>query len=199
MEQAIWALGNIAGDCSKCRDALLKQSGMQIVLNVIDTFKNNMASSLFKNVYWLISNMMRGKPKPKFSLVSAALPYLVNALKQMKSNSFTDNETLVDCLWALSYSSDDTGDKTLQQLAELDVIKIIIGYLTHPQISIQVPTLRTIGNLATGADSIVDKILAESQFLPAVSELLTSSKKALRKEVCWLISNIAAGTPNQVK
>jgi hypothetical protein len=62
-EQAVWGIGNIAGDCPKFRDEVLKKGGLLVLIKVIENTNNK---SLISNGAWAISNLCRGVPSPKF-------------------------------------------------------------------------------------------------------------------------------------
>ena len=59
--------------------------------------------------------------------------------------------------------------------------------------SVQTPALRTAGNIVTGDDHQTQCVL-NCGALPRLLALLQSPKKGIRKEACWTISNITAGT-----
>jgi importin subunit alpha-6/7 len=65
-------------------------------------------------------------------------------------------------------------------------------------VSVQTPALRTVGNIVTGSDGQTQTMINNS-VLPALGNLLHSSKDSIRKEVCWTISNITAGPTNQIQ
>jgi hypothetical protein len=56
-----------------------------------------------------------------------------------------------------------------------------------------VPCLRTIGNIVTGNDQETQYAI-DCGALEALNNLIYSKKKSIRKEVCWTLSNITAGT-----
>jgi hypothetical protein len=62
-----------------------------------------------------------------------------------------------------------------------------------------VPALRTVGNIVTGDDNQT-QIVINCNALPYLLNLLTTSpKKSIKKEACWTISNITAGTKAQIQ
>lgn len=68
--QAVWALGNIAGDSPTCRDLVLNSGALQPLLAQLDNSKLSMQ----RNATWTLSNFCRGKPQPDFNLVLPCLP-----------------------------------------------------------------------------------------------------------------------------
>ena len=62
-EQAIWSIGNIAGDCSHYRDIILRSGAMSKLADIVMHSTNN---TLIMNGVWAISNLCRGVPTPKF-------------------------------------------------------------------------------------------------------------------------------------
>ena len=68
------------------------------------------------------------------------------------------------------------------------------GPCRHQSPSVLVPALRTVGNIVTG-DDMQTQIIINCGALPCLLNLLTTShKKSIKKEACWTISNITAGT-----
>lgn len=57
--------------------------------------------------------------------------------------------------------------------------------------------MRAAANILTGSDAATQAVL-DAGFLRALPALLSSPKMQLRKEVCWALSNVTAGTPAQL-
>ena len=66
-EQAIWAIGNIAGDSTSYRDLILKAGGIPPLIKILANPDLKLAS--IKVGTWALSNCCRGKPLPEFKLV----------------------------------------------------------------------------------------------------------------------------------
>lgn len=62
----------------------------------------------------------------------------------------------------------------------------------------ETPALRTIGNIVTG-DDIQTQVVLNCNVLATLQGLLGSPKDSIRKEACWTISNITAGTTAQIQ
>ncbi|EKX35427.1 hypothetical protein GUITHDRAFT_79857 [Guillardia theta CCMP2712] len=188
-EQAVWALGNIAGDSAKLRDMVLGQNALMPLLRQLDP--NSTRVSMLRNATWTLSNFCRGKPQPVFDLVKPALPTLASLIYS------NDEEVLTDACWALSYLSDGTNEK-IQAVIEAGVCRRLVELLMHHSPQVKTPALRTVGNIVTGDDNQTQLVI-NCSVLPCLKALLTNDRKGIRKETCWTISNITAGSKEQLQ
>jgi len=197
-EQAVWALGNIAGDSPEYRNLVLKTgNSMQCLISILRPPVDHAQPKLtmIRNTTWCMSNFCRGKPKPQFSLIEPCIPILAKLIHQ------SDPEVLTDSCWALSYVTDDQteGNVKIQAIiSQPGVCSRLIYLLQHGTNAVQVPALRTIGNIVTGDDNQTQAMLEEKP-LPALLGTMSCQRKSLRKETCWTISNITAGTKKQIQ
>jgi importin subunit alpha-1 len=58
--------------------------------------------------------------------------------------------------------------------------------------------LKILGNIVSG-NPLQTQAVIESGILKYLSQLIFHEKRSIRKETCWVISNIAAGTQQQIK
>ena len=186
-EQAIWALGNIAGDSPECRNLVLSHGALPELLPLFYTnITTEQDIKLLRNATWTLSNFCRGKPAPKWNYVSLIIP----ALAQMIGND--DHEILQDACWAYSYLS-DTGEQEIRAIQNSGAIPRLVELLKHNSAHVRHPALRTIGNIVTGDDAQTQFVI-DNGLMKRFRSLLTDRNKIIKREACWTISNIAAGT-----
>jgi hypothetical protein len=73
----------------------------------------------------------------------------------------------------------------------------MVQLLSSPDAAVVTPCLRLFGNIVSGNDKQTDRAI-KCGLLPHYRQLLFHEKKSVRKEACWGLSNITAGTPLQV-
>eukprot|EP00178_Gracilaria_changii_P007837 TRINITY_DN24422_c0_g1_i1.p1 TRINITY_DN24422_c0_g1~~TRINITY_DN24422_c0_g1_i1.p1 ORF type:complete len:114 (-),score=12.11 TRINITY_DN24422_c0_g1_i1:262-603(-) len=75
---------------------------------------------------------------------------------------------------------------------------MIIKYVEDPSMAILIPSIRILGNISTGSADHTNELLKYDVLTP-MEKALDHYKKVVRREACWVISNIAAGNRNQVE
>ena len=80
----------------------------------------------------------------------------------------------------------------------------LVDLLGHASWRVTKPALRTIGNIVCAEcseESTTDytEIILDCHAVPKLKELVTHSNREIQKEACWTLSNIAAGTVDQIQ
>lgn len=189
-EQSLWALGNIIGDGVFLRNYVLSVGLLQPLIKLA---QSSCSITFLQNITWVIVNICRIKNPPAPDEVYTELVPLIH---YFLSHS-TDNQIIVDSVWALFYITDQ-GINMINMVIEYDIVRYVIPLLLNPDSKIQTPALRVIGNIATGNDDQTQVIL-NLNVLEYVPQLLNSDKERIRKETLWLLSNIAAGRTDQIQ
>lgn len=192
-EQCAWCLANIAGENVQYRDAVIKYGGIEKLVRAIpaDTCKK----SYLENTIWSLSNMCRGKPQPPIERIMPAV-YVFSKIVQ--NCEFSD--IVNDAVWALEYITNST-DRNIDVIVNLEggvLLHRLVQLLRSTNQKYTLPLLKVLGNMASGTDDHVDKLL-QLNFLDAIIPYLSHSKPQTRKEACWILSNIAAGTNSQAR
>lgn len=140
-EQAVWCLGNVAGDCVEYRNRLLEHE--QCMKAVVLNLEQPDRASLLRNFAWVASNLVRGKPTPPLAAVKDLVLALCRLIKKV-----TDKEALVDMFWALSYTSDGESER-ISLLVDEGVCGTLVNALKEVKDSsstpLVTPLLRTLG------------------------------------------------------
>jgi len=186
-EQCLWCLGNVAGDGTHMRDMLLNNP--DAIRNLLLNITRAANVSMLKNATWTLSNFCRGKPQPELSKIKAALPILAKLI------THSNQEVVGDACWALSYVSDGADDR-IQSVVDVGVMPTLVSLLRRAGSSVT-PALRSAGNIVSGNERQTQAAI-DAGIIPALGTLLDHGKQNIRKEACWTLSNIAAGTPAQV-
>lgn len=210
-DQAVWALGNIAGDCEETRDAVIKEGAAAIIIAMIQRFLDQprVNMHLLKNAVWALSNMNRGRnPPPSIRHMELSLGALVRLVRVEEA------DVMADAYWALSYIC-DAGEACVDMVIGTGVVeegvKRLTMYLDTPHgthefqairnLTIS-PIVRMLGNIITYEDKHTTYVL-NLGLLPILRSLISfklEAKRAIRlkKEICWVLSNVTAGTPEQI-
>lgn len=140
----------------------------------IDILRDPGCTSMAQTVAWTVSNLCRGKPVADLSIVGVFIEPIVTLLLLMADPGTSTPETeeaRVDLIWCLSYMSD--GDNSSIQAVQTTSLPILTHIIENCLDSrkLLVPTVRCIGNFATGSDEQTDAVL-DSGFLMHARRLL---------------------------
>ena len=188
-EQAVWALGNIAGDGPQLRDQVASAGIIKPMLNLL---KPTISATCLENVTWTLSNLCRNGNSP---LCVDSVRELLPALKYLIHSD--DKHILTDACWALYFLSVGPSER-IQEVVDAGVVPRLVALLDSAEVSVIAPALRTIGNIVTGNDVQTDSVLAVG-CCPLLAKLLRHSNAKIVKEAAWTLSSIATGNVIQIE
>ncbi len=199
-EQTLWLMGNVCGDCVENRDMILLAGGAK---KVIAAYKKHATDgttkvSFVNNLYWVVSNLVRGKPLPKMSLVSSLADFVVDQMVKIGEQS-RDYGDYADILWAAAYLSDSDFFATKFSKSPAFVRAVIQKGILASRPDVRVPAVRTIGQLCSCEEKVTQAVI-DAGAIPALARLYTRNlRDTLLREIMWVFSNITAGTRPQAE
>lgn len=212
VDQSVWALGNIAGDSEELRDVVLETGALPVIIKLIERFiASNDHVKILRNLVWLLSNLNRGRsPLPNIENMRLTLSVVEKVIQ------INDSDIVADCFWCLSYLVDADSDLT-DQIIKSQIIQRCYNLMNAFSSQLRngdydhklskvcayavCPIVRMLGNIVTGTESQTDVViqLGFLQFLNPIFYLYDTKKlPRIRKEICWLLSNVTAGSHSQV-
>jgi importin subunit alpha-1 len=196
-DQMIWLVANIAADDVEYRESLL-QEGFFVFL--YKTFLDKNSEKIHKTCLWAISNLIRGIKDIKITeeiinllhICCRIISKYADIEENYKGSSKADD--LVPYAISISNSIVDTCPKLLNVMLKwntaCDLLNILDDTLDN---STYLNILRILGNFSSN-EHIYTINIVDNGLMPKLKEILeTNGNKAIRKEVCWILSNIAAG------
>eukprot|EP01084_Bolivina_argentea_P219140 371735_1 len=213
IEQCIWCLGNIAGTF---RNQIINSGMFQFLLDKTEPFLKSKNYATLRNVIWCLGNVVRNDgtaadsdektSETQWDNMKNMMPIFSRLLNEIggkikKNKLLSENEEYqncvkccVDCLWAINYSQIyitlAPNCSYISDIFNTKLIDIILLFLQMDCVALILPSIRIIGTFMCGEDEITEKILKKG-FLNCVELLLSSKSRAIRKEICWILSNIA--------
>jgi len=143
------------------------------------------------------------------------MPKLLPVLRRLLRIS--DAEVLGYTCWTLSHLCDGPSSHIAAVVTTPEgsnepkggLVPRLVELLMHPSWRVTKPALRTIGNIVCAecsddnhsSSSTTDytEVILECDAVPRLKALVTHSNREIQKEACWTLSNIAAGTVDQIQ
>ena len=199
VDQSVWCLGNISGDCEEFRDILLNLNIVEIILDKLKEYEYRQDKmKIFRNLMWLAGNLNRGRhPPPDRRYMSMFLSIYERYV------GLVDKEVVNSCFWGISYICDSDEELT-NAFLNSNIYKKLVELITtfeNNEIAMfsMAPIIRTLGNIVSEGNEQTEFVI-QSGAINNLCRIFYSVKERkaprIRKEICWLISNITAG-PNE--
>ena len=192
VEQSAWGIGNLVGENPEIRDLCLTEGVMPPLVEVAGRVLPTHVG-MVRNATWTVSNLCRGKPKPSLVLVSPAIPVLAELIR-----AANDDSIITDACWSLSYIS-DISEEAVDMILATGIASHLVSLLNgSTSLAMKTAALRTVGAILSGNEGQTQRMI-DAGVIPALSKLLEMDRKAIRREACWALSNIAGGSSQQVQ
>ncbi|KAG8130168.1 hypothetical protein E2320_016836 [Naja naja] len=206
-EQAVWALGNIAGDSTMCRDyvldcnilppllhnQLLHREEVSPCLSVLSWLLFVNDTDVLADACWALSYLSDG-PNDKIQAVidAGVCRRLVELLMH------NDYKVISPALRAVGniVTGDDIQTQVILNCAAL---QSLLHLLSSPKESINKEACWTISNITAGNRAQIQTVI-DANIFPALINILQTAEFRTRKEAAWAITNATSGgSAEQIK
>lgn len=195
----------VAGDSVAFRDEVLDHGALQPLLHILS---NPCSTSTRRNVVWSLSNLCRGKPRPRLEVVLPALSVLAECLRH------EDTQVVADSCWALSYLVDNDrgrassgregagggGGSAMQRVIDAnetahfidlilgsDIGSTVVDLMDHEQVRVVSPAVRTVGTMVSGSDEQTQIIVDLGALTPVTTMLQVVTFNAHAATLCSVV------------
>ncbi|KAK4318948.1 hypothetical protein Pmani_010037 [Petrolisthes manimaculis] len=184
----------------------------KINLNKSSSFSPSPQMSQLSHSTWALSNIFR---TPTWMLTNEEMTLAISVVKDICLSS-ENNEVLERALWCLVFMT--SVDSTIQLVIDADILPLVTPHLKSPDQKVQTPAVKLAGNIVTATDaqiqshintgtqSVYNTVLSQTDaaleagiLAPIHNILKNSTVEKQRKYAAWVLSNIAAGTTQQVQ
>lgn len=188
LDVALYGLANIAGESQTNRNRLLD---LGVLNTLLDKYSIAKEFELLESYGFLLKNIMRYPYEFNEQTVNDILEVSMQTLEISCCDSTT--EEFIEGIGCL-VSHNDYGKYVLSTEPYLS---ILLSYFNHTAYEIQEKVHRITAVIATGTTEMTQSLL-NKRILDKALCLLHNAKPPLRKEIAWLVSNITAGTRDQI-
>ncbi|KAM3145418.1 hypothetical protein pb186bvf_002462 [Paramecium bursaria] len=184
---SLQSLGVFAKNRKLCH-RIIQGSGQDIILQLL--IKEN-DIQIQKSGIVTLSILCQEDRTKQFKFDKNFLPFLCQKFIFIK-----EPEVLKEVLLAIAQLTDDS-DMALEILTKSQIVCQIANYINDENLELAEPALRIIGNLSTGNEPITQAAIESGVFNYIPQWLKQTRNKKITREICWMLSNIAAGCSDQ--
>ncbi|KAG2488545.1 hypothetical protein HYH03_012864 [Edaphochlamys debaryana] len=214
-EQVAWLLANVAGESELHRDACLEAG---VVGPLMAALEAEVEAAPLRQQAWVLRNLLHRRPR-SLEVVRAVLPGLSRLVPRLE-----DSEALTEALWAASAAAEEDPDRVAAAAAPAAARAAELLDTSAP-VAVLLPAARLLGGLAIGSEAATQAVVdtgvlaggfrallagpragagpregtADAQVPAAPPPMTEAEESQLLKEVCFTLSNIAAGTLAQAQ
>ncbi|KAJ6254852.1 importin subunit alpha-4 [Anaeramoeba flamelloides] len=155
---------------------------LKIIIQLfIEILEETQKIKIKRETLWCFSCFLSKRPLPDFNDYKEFLPYVYKSIYKK------DEDILIDTFNILA--SITTDKENIQIIIDSADISHSINLLSHKSHGVQSAVVKLIGNIVSGTDEQTDYVIKLS-VLPGLVSLLSNEKSFLRRQACWVCSNI---------
>ncbi|KAG9046216.1 Importin subunit alpha-4 [Tulasnella sp. UAMH 9824] len=192
-ENALWALGNIGGDCEEFREMVVEVGGIQPPLDVLDA-PEKYTEKVQNTASWVLTCYLTPRyAEFRLDVMSQMIPILAKFLRSAPENS--NYETLGYAVKALDQicANDEAAELTITT----GILPRLVEFCTKDDANLSSQAVGCVGRFTAGSEASTDAAI-EAGLLEALKPCISHRQVAVRDNACWAASNVAAASLSQV-
>ncbi|KAG8944986.1 Importin alpha subunit (Karyopherin alpha subunit) (Serine-rich RNA polymerase I suppressor protein), partial [Tulasnella sp. 408] len=194
MDNALWALGNIAGDSERLRDLAVQEGGVKPLLDILDT-PEKYPPKLLDTASWALTCYLT--PRRNADLGYGVTRHIIPILIKLIRNTTDENsDPLTHAVQALNYMS--SNETEAEAVVATGIAPRLIELCTAKKYGLQFHALRCVGQFTAGTEASTEAAI-QAGFPAALKTCILSEHVDIRTSACWAASNIAAGSLSQAQ
>ncbi|CAG9335010.1 unnamed protein product [Blepharisma stoltei] len=190
-ENVFLTIGNIAGDFLGSREDLVAKGCLDVIINFLEaTLITNPNHSIVKNLVWALSMLALSSKKYSIEQVER----IISATRKVIGSQVV--EIRLNCLWILFYITSGTAEM-LQAVINYGLPQIVANLYLSNQTKEKYLVIKIIGNIL-GGDVLQAQAAIDANAIQLIKYAIQDDHQPVRKEGYWALSNLAAGTKEQI-
>ncbi|VDD90163.1 unnamed protein product [Enterobius vermicularis] len=202
---AIQAIGNIAADCSLCRKQVCRSPAVSVLVNLMSE-NPSMKQQSVQNLLRTLSVVFEDGTTVINSEVTSRAVHSLYPMLYSPSN--TTRKLAADCVSQVAFGRGNEAQARISLFKTISFINLLLsveGILPRLMELLDDPVastsaLFTVGRIVAGNDQQTQHVI-DAGVIPRLIDLHKKNPddKSLRRDIGWILSNLAAGNREQIE
>jgi hypothetical protein len=193
--QVAWAIGKLCEKSLKYCNDIIENGGLLTILHAVGSLSKDSSNVyIFRKISWAISTFFGRKSQINEELLESVISILLQLL------ALNDDEITVNVCRTVVAIAERPELPHIEMIERTEIPSLLVQLLTSTSTNVLSGALRAIGSILMGNNDHT-ALVVNCNILSAISSysLLSHEKLSIRKDCCWIISNIAADSKEHIQ
>lgn len=179
----------------KYRNDIIENGGLLTILHAVGSLSKDSSNVyIFRKISWALSTFCGRKSQINEELLEFVISILLQLL------ALNDDEITVNVCRTVVAIAEGLELSHIEMIERTEIPSLLVQLLTSTSTNVLSGALRAIGSILMGNNDHT-ALVVNCNILSAISSysLLSHEKLSIRKDCCWMISNIAADSKEHIQ